>query len=42
MDVLDILDKEYWVSLVKLRDDMLNKYKEEIEDAKETTEHDDR
>ena len=27
--VLDILDKEYWDSLVKLRDDMLNDYKKE-------------
>jgi len=33
MDVLDILDKEYWDSLVKLRDDMLNEYKKEIENA---------
>ena len=35
MDVLDILDKEYWDSLVKLRDDMLNEYKKEIENAEE-------
>ena len=29
--VLDTLDEEYWDSLVKLRDDMLNDYKEEID-----------
>ena len=34
--IRDILDKEYWDSLVKLRDDMLNTYKKEIEDAKKT------
>jgi len=29
--IRDILDKEYWDSLVKLRDDMLNDYKKEID-----------
>tara|TARA_R100000544_G_C2182771_1_gene37725 strand:- start:14 stop:160 length:147 start_codon:yes stop_codon:yes gene_type:complete len=29
--VLDTLDEEYWDSLVKLRDDMLNDYKKEID-----------
>jgi len=29
--VLATLDEEYWDSLVKLRDDMLNDYKEEID-----------
>jgi hypothetical protein len=35
MNVLEILNKEYWDSLVKLRDDMLNEYKKEIENAEE-------
>ena len=31
---MKILDKAYWDNLVKLRDDMLNAYKKEIENAK--------
>ncbi len=39
-NIRKILDKAYWDSVVKLRDDMLNAYKKEIEDAKKTREHD--
>jgi len=39
-NIRKILDKAYWDSVVKLRDDMLNNYKKEIEDAKKTREHD--
>ena len=39
-NIRKILDKAYWDSVVKLRDDMLNAYKKEIEDAKKTTQHD--
>ena len=39
-NIRKILDKAYWDSVVKLRDDMLNTYKKEIEDAKKTREHD--
>jgi hypothetical protein len=35
-NIRKILDKAYWDSVVKLRDDMLNAYKKEIEDAKKT------
>ena len=38
--IMKILDKAYWDNLVKLRDDMLNAYKKEIENAKKTKEHD--
>ena len=41
-NIRKILDKAYWDSVVKLRDDMLNAYKKEIEDAKKTREHDTR
>ena len=34
-NVRKILDKEYWDSLVKLRDDMLNEYKKEIENGED-------
>ena len=32
-NVRKILDKEYWDSLVKLRDDMLNAYRKEIDNG---------
>ena len=41
-NIRKILDKAYWDSVVKLRDDMLNVYKKEIEDAKKIREHDTR
>ena len=39
-NIMKILDKAYWDSVLKLRNDMLNAYKKEIEDAKKTGEHD--
>ena len=39
-NIRKILDKAYWDSVVKLRDDMLNTYKKEIEDAEKAREHD--
>ena len=41
-NIRKILDKAYWDSVVKLRDDMLNAYKKEIDDAKKTREYDTR
>ena len=41
-NIRKILDKAYWDSVVKLRDDMLNAYKKEIEDAKKPRKHDTR
>ena len=39
-NIMNILDKTYWDSVLKLRNDMLNAYKKEIENAKKTREHD--
>lgn len=39
-NIMDILDKAYWDSILKLRNDMLNAYKKEIENAKKTREYD--
>ena len=39
-NVRKILDKAFWDSVLKLRNDMLNAYKKEIENAKKTREHD--
>jgi len=41
-NIRKILDKAYWDSVVKLRDDMLNAYKKEIDNAEKTREHDTR
>ena len=41
-NIRKILDKAYWDSVVKLRDDMLNAYKKEIDNAEKTRENDTR
>ena len=41
-NVRKILDKAFWDGVLKLRNDMLNAYKKEIEDAKKIREHDTR
>ncbi len=41
-NIRKILDKAYWDSVVKLRNDMLNSYKKEIDNAEKTREHDTR
>ena len=38
-NITNILDKAFWDSVLKLRNDMLNAYKKEIENAKKTSDH---